>query len=66
MPTTLQGQLLLSDKLSPSAQFAFVLDDLQTGTLVSLGQLCDDNCIAIFAKCNVQLLKHNKVIVKGT
>ena len=66
MPTTLQGQLLLSDKLSPSAQFAFVLDDLQTGALVSLGQLCDDNCIAIFAKCNVQLLKHNEVIVKGT
>jgi hypothetical protein len=50
MPTKLQGQLSLSDKLSPTAQSAFVLEDLQTGTLISLGQLCDDDCIAIFTK----------------
>jgi hypothetical protein len=66
MPTTLRGRLSLSDKLSPSSQSAFVLDDLQTGTLISLGKLCDDDCIAIFTKHDVQLLKDNEVIIKGT
>jgi hypothetical protein len=59
MPTTLQGQLPLSKKLSPAAQTAFVLDDLKTGTLISLAQLCDDDCIAIFTKYDVKLLKNN-------
>jgi hypothetical protein len=66
MPTTLQGQLPLSSKLSPPAQAAFVLDDLRTGTLVSLAQLCDDDCIAIFNKYNVKIIKNNQVIIQGT
>jgi hypothetical protein len=66
MPTTLQGQLLLSDKLSLPAQSAFVLDDLETGTLISLAQLCNaDDCVAIFSKYNVTLLKNNEIIIKG-
>jgi hypothetical protein len=36
MPVTLRGQLPLSKKLSSTAQTAFVLDDLKTGTLISL------------------------------
>ena len=59
MPTEIQGQLSLSPKLSPFAQAAFVLDDLKTGTLISLAQLCNDDCIAIFTKYDVQLLKNN-------
>jgi hypothetical protein len=47
MPITLQGQLPLSKKLSSKAQSAFVLDDLKTGTLISLAKLCDDDCIAV-------------------
>jgi hypothetical protein len=63
----LTGQLVLSDKLSFSAQSAIVLDVLHTGTtLISLAQLCDDNCIAIFTKYDVQIRKNNKVIIKGT
>lgn len=61
----LQGQLSLSSKLSPSAQTAFVLDDLRTGTLISLAQLCDDDCIALFTKFDVKILKHNEVIITG-
>jgi hypothetical protein len=65
MPTTRQGQLPLSTKLSPAAQSAFVLDDLQTGTLISLAQLCDDDCIAIFNRYEVKILKDNEVIIQG-
>jgi hypothetical protein len=42
------------------------LDDLQTGTLISLAQLCDDDCIAIFNKHDVKILKHNEIIITGT
>ena len=65
MPVTLQGQLPLSKKLSSKAQSALVLDDLKTGTLISLAQLCDDDCIAIFNKHDVNILKNNEVVIKG-
>jgi len=39
MQTQLKGILPLSTMLSQEAQSAFVLDELQTGTLISLGQL---------------------------
>ena len=65
MPATAQGQLNLSSKLSNAAQHAFLLDDLKTGTLISLGQLCDDDCIGISTKYNVKILKHNKIIIEG-
>jgi hypothetical protein len=65
MPTTLRGQLPLSDKLSVSAQAAFVLDDLKTGTLISLAQLCDDDCIAVFTRYDVKILKNNEVLITG-
>jgi hypothetical protein len=65
MPTTRQDQLSLSPKLSSTAQSAFVLDNLKTGTLISLAQLCDDDCIAIFTRYDVKLLKNNKVLITG-
>jgi hypothetical protein len=34
--------------------------------LISFAQLCDDNCIAIFTKYDVKLLKNNEIIIKGT
>ena len=66
MPITVQGQLPLSKKLSSTAQAAFVLDDLKTGTLISLAQLCDDDCIAIFNKYDVKIMKDNQVIIQGS
>ena len=68
MSVTLKGQLPLSKKLSATAQSAFVLEDLnlKTGTLISLAQLCDDDCIAIFNKYDLKILKNNEVIIEGT
>ena len=65
MPARSHGQLQLSPDLTAPAQHAFVLDDLQTGTLISLGQLCDDNCIALFTRYGVKILKNNQVIITG-
>ena len=65
MTPTHSGILPLSPLLSNKAQSAFVLDDLKTGTLVSLSQLCDDDCIAIFSRFKVQILKQDKIIITG-
>ena len=66
MRTTSVGQLPLSPFLSSAAQSAYVIDELQTGTLISLGQLCDDDVTAVFSKTAVNLLKNNQIIITGT
>jgi hypothetical protein len=60
------GHLPLSPFLSSAAQSAYVIDELQTGTLISLGQLCGDDVTAVFSKKAVNLLKNNKIIITGT
>ena len=65
MLSTVSGQLPLSPHLSATAQAALVLDDLQTGTLISPAQLCDDDCTALFSKYNVKIIKNNHVIIIG-
>ena len=58
--------LPLSKNLSEKAQKAFIFEDLKTGSLVSLGQLCDDDCIENFSKYNVDIIKKDTVIIQGT
>ena len=65
MRSTIAGQLPLSPHLSTTAQTALVLNDLKTGTLISLAQLCDDDCTALFTRYNVKIVKHDKVIITG-
>ena len=57
--------LKLSSKLSYKAQSAHVFKDITTGSLISMGQLCNDDCVAIFTKYDVNILKHNQVIITG-
>ena len=61
----MQGQVAITDALSAKAEKAFLFDDLQTGSLISIGQLCDDDCVAICSRYNVDILKHNKIIIRG-
>ena len=51
----LQDTLKMSTKLSPKAQSAHVINDLTTGSLVSMRQLYDDDCIAIFTEFDVNI-----------
>ena len=45
-----QGQLPISKKLLSEAQKATVLPNLKISSLVSVGQLCDDNCKLLLDK----------------
>jgi hypothetical protein len=66
MRTTLHGTLPLSPLLSDTAQSAYVTDALKTGTLISLAQLCDDGCLAVFSNKDVKIHKKDSVIITGT
>ena len=63
MPLHAVGRLQLSPALTSTAQHAFALDDLKTGTLFSLSQFCDDDCIVLFTKYGVKIIKEDKVII---
>jgi hypothetical protein len=65
MVSTIRGTLPLSPHLSHQAKEAFELDELKTGTLISLSKICDDDCLAIFSKYDVKILKNDQVIITG-
>ena len=57
--------LQLSSKLSSRAQSAYIFNDITTSSLISMGQLYNDNCVTIFTKFDIKILKHNQVIITG-
>ena len=65
MHVYLKGNLQVSTHISLSSQSAFVLNDLKIGTLISLAKLCDDDCVALFSKYEVLIIKKGVVIIKG-
>jgi len=52
--------------LAKQATKAFIYPDLSNESLLSIGQFCDDDCIAVFTKTSVYIVKNNKLIVEGT
>ena len=59
------GQLSLSSKLSKQAQTATALPMLKSSSLISLRQLCDDDCIVLLNKKNMYAVKEDEVILQG-
>ena len=55
----------ISDKISDRAKKLYVFDYFQTGSLVFLGNLCDNDCIAIFTKYGIRIFFNNKIIIVG-
>ena len=53
------------DNLSSSATNALVYPDITNSSLLSIGQLCDNDCVALFHKHYVKILKDGKVIITG-
>ena len=51
--------------LSKHAKKVRIFPNLASSSLLSIGQLCNDNCIAIFHKDILQIIKDNKVIMEG-
>ena len=50
----LQVTLKMSNKISSKVQSAHVFNNIPTGSLISMGQLFDDDCITIFTKFDVK------------
>ena len=53
--TNLRSTLKMSNKLSPKAKYAHVFNNITPGSLISMGQLCDEDCIAILTKFDVNI-----------
>ena len=62
---TLQSQLLLSNKLSMQSQRATSLPALKSLSLISLGQLCNDNCTIVLDKTKMLVIKEDEIILRG-
>ena len=56
---THKGQLPLHPNLSPSATQAYILSNLSNESLLSVGQLCDNNCEVLFKKNNCDIWHKN-------
>ena len=59
------GQLTLHDSLSAQSQKAHILDGITNSSLISLGQLCDDDCVAILDKQKIEIYKNNHRVLYG-
>jgi hypothetical protein len=62
---TKQVQIPLAKELSSAATTGHIFPNLQSGSLVSIGQLCDDNCVALFAKSDMAIYKDGAIIIRG-
>ena len=60
-----KGQLPLSSALSTRAQTAMILPQLKSASLISIGQLCDDECDVLLNKQHLIAIKDKKVILTG-
>ena len=56
-----KGTINLSNNLSLQAQEATVLKNLTSSSLISLGQICDDNCTIILNKKNLVAIKSKNI-----
>ena len=61
-----QGLLPLPSVLSNKARTAHVFKGLTNSSLLSIGRLCDDGCIAIFDANDLKIYKKNILIMRGT
>ena len=65
IPSTLSGTIPLNNLLSTKAKMATVLPNLHSSSLISLGQLCDDNCKVTLDKKELNVFKENTVVMRG-
>ena len=64
LQSTLQGNQLIKC-LSEIATNAKLFNNLNH-SLISIGQLCDDNCTVILTKKNLKVIKNNSLTLMGT
>ena len=62
---TEQGHATLHQSLPPQATTVQIVPKLTNSSLISIGQLCDHDCVALFHKNFLKICKNNKVIING-
>ena len=65
LPSVGTGQLPISQALSPAGRHAMIIPALKSANLISLGQLCDDNCNIVLTKSHLHTIKNGKIILQG-
>ena len=60
-----KGHLPLSSLLTKQAKEALLIPELRSSSLISLGQLCDDNCTVELTKHYLRVYKNGKIILRG-
>ena len=66
METLETGILPLNNFLSTMAKTGNILSGLTNSSLLSIGQLCDDDCKALFSKFKLRVYKQGKLVLMGT
>ena len=65
MNTARTGKTPLESSLSDHAKKAHIFDVLHISSFILLVQLCDDECVAILDKNEINILKGKTLILKG-
>ena len=65
MHSTHTGQLDIP-ALPPEAKTAHIFTELASGSLLSIGQLCDHGCSAYFNKAKLYILYKGNIIMQGS
>ena len=60
-----KGNINLSSELSDRARKANILPKLNSASLISLGQLCDDDCKVELTKRKLVATKNKKIVLEG-
>jgi hypothetical protein len=63
--TTKRAVVLLSTELSNKATAGHIFEHLKSGSLISIGQLCNDDCVALDTKYEVKIYKNGHIIIVG-
>ena len=63
--TPTQDGFLPISSLSAKAKHSLVYPGIQNASLLSIGQMCDDGCIAIFDANNMSIIKNDEIILTG-
>ena len=65
LPTIFSGNIPLHPLLSNNATKAHIIKGLTNASLISIGQLCDNNCIAIFDKHDLKIFQNKILVLSG-
>ena len=60
---THKGLLPLHNTLSDQAKDALVYPEITNESLLSIGQICNDNCLTLFSKKNIHIFKEDRLIL---